>query len=60
LPIGLPAAPGGLPNSIPTGTGIGASGTICFSSGIENAIYKVAKKQTISPAAAELTLRCLG
>jgi len=29
---------------------IGASGTICFSSGIENAIYEMAKKQTISPA----------
>jgi sugar lactone lactonase YvrE len=43
LPIGLPAAvPGGLP--VPTGVGVGASGTIYFSSGIENAIYKVAKK----------------
>ena len=43
LPIGLPAAaPGGLP--VPTGVGVGASGTIYFSSNIENAIYKVAKK----------------
>jgi sugar lactone lactonase YvrE len=43
LPIGLPAAaPGGLP--VPTGVGVGASGTIYFSSDIENAIYKVAKK----------------
>jgi sugar lactone lactonase YvrE len=45
LPIGLPpATPGGLP--VPTGVGIGASGTIYFSSDIENAIYKVTKKQT--------------
>jgi sugar lactone lactonase YvrE len=44
LPIGLPAAPGGLPTNIPTGVGVGASGTIYFSSDIENAIYKVAKK----------------
>src|SRR5437667_8079586 len=43
LPIGLPAAaPGGLP--VPTGVGVGASGTIYFSSDIENAIYKVTKK----------------
>jgi sugar lactone lactonase YvrE len=43
LPIGLPAAvPGGLP--VPTGVGVGASGTIYFSSNIENAIYKVTKK----------------
>ncbi len=43
LPIGLPApAPGGLP--VPTGVGVGESGTIYFSSGIENAIYKVTKK----------------
>ena len=43
LPIGLPAAaPGGLP--VPTGVGVGASGTIYVSSNIENAIYKVAKK----------------
>jgi streptogramin lyase len=43
LPIGLPAAvPGGLP--VPTGVGVGASGTIYFSSNIENAIYKVVKK----------------
>ena len=34
--------PAGLP--VPTGAGVGASGTIYFSSGIENAIYKVAKK----------------
>jgi sugar lactone lactonase YvrE len=44
LPIGLPAAPGGLPTNIPTGVGVGASGTIYFSSDIENAIYKVAKR----------------
>ena len=44
LPIGLAAAPGGLPTNIPTGVGIGASGTIYFSSDIENAIYKVTKK----------------
>ena len=44
LPIGLPATPGGLPTNIPTGVGVGASGTIYFSSDIENAIYKVAKK----------------
>jgi glucose/arabinose dehydrogenase len=44
LPIGLPATPGGLPTNIPTGVGIGASGTIYFSSDIENAIYKVTKK----------------
>jgi sugar lactone lactonase YvrE len=43
LPIGLPpATPGGLP--VPTGVGIGASGTIYFSSDIENAIYRVTKK----------------
>ena len=43
LSIGLPApAPGGLP--VPTGVGVGESGTIYFSSGIENAIYKVTKK----------------
>jgi streptogramin lyase len=44
LPIGLPAAPGGLPTNIPTGVGVGASGTIYFSSDVENAIYKVTKK----------------
>jgi sugar lactone lactonase YvrE len=44
LPIGLAAAPGGLPTNIPTGVGIGASGVIYFSSDIENAIYKVTKK----------------
>jgi len=44
LPIGLPAVPGGLPTNIPTGVGVGASGTIYFSSDIENANYKVAKK----------------
>src|SRR6185312_13729892 len=43
LPIGLPAAPGGLPSNIPTGVGIGATGTIYFSSDIENAIYKVTR-----------------
>ena len=44
LPIGLAAAPGGLPSNIPTGVGVGASGAIYFSSDIENAIYKVTKK----------------
>ena len=44
LTIGLPAAPGGLPTNIPTGVGVGASGTIYFSSDIENAIYKITKK----------------
>ena len=42
LPIGLPAAPGGLPTNIPTG--VAATGTIYFSSDIENAIYKVVNK----------------
>jgi sugar lactone lactonase YvrE len=44
LPIGLPAAPGGLPSNIPTGVGIGATGVIYFSSDIENAIYKVVRR----------------
>lgn len=44
LPIGMPAAPGGLPTNIPTGVGVGATGTIYFSSDVENAIYKVVKK----------------
>jgi streptogramin lyase len=44
LPIGLPGAPGTLPTNIPTGVGVGASGTIYFSSDIENAIYKITKK----------------
>jgi sugar lactone lactonase YvrE len=44
LPIGLAAAPGGLPTNIPTGVGVGSSGIIYFSSDIENAIYKIAKK----------------
>jgi sugar lactone lactonase YvrE len=44
LPIGLPATPGGLPTNIPTGVGVGATGTIYFSSDIENAIYKVTKQ----------------
>jgi streptogramin lyase len=44
LPIGLPAAPGGLPSNIPTGVGVGATGVIYFSSDIENAIYKVVRK----------------
>jgi sugar lactone lactonase YvrE len=44
LPIGLPAAPGGLPSNIPTGVGIGATGVIYFSSDLENAIYKVVRK----------------
>ena len=44
LPIGLAGAPGGLPTNTPTGVGIGMSGTIYFSSDIENAIYKITKK----------------
>ena len=44
LPIGLAGAPGGLPTNIPTGVGVGASGTIYFSSDLENAIYKISKK----------------
>jgi sugar lactone lactonase YvrE len=44
LPIGLAAAPGGLPSNIPTGVGVGATGVIYFSSDVENAIYKVTKK----------------
>lgn len=44
LPIGLPAVPGGLPTNIPTGVAIGGTGTVYFSSDIENAIYKVVKK----------------
>ena len=44
LPIGLPAAPGGLLSNIPTGVGVGASGVIYFSSDVENAIYKVVRK----------------
>ena len=44
LPIGMPAAPGGLPSNIPTGVGVGATGVIYFSSDVENAIYKVVKR----------------
>ncbi|MBR0828841.1 SMP-30/gluconolactonase/LRE family protein [Bradyrhizobium manausense] len=44
LPIGLQGAPGGLPTHIPTGVAVGASGVIYFTSDVENAIYKVAKK----------------
>lgn len=44
LPIGLPAAPGGLPTNIPTGVGVGATGVIYFSSDLENAIYKITRK----------------
>jgi sugar lactone lactonase YvrE len=44
LPIGLAAAPGGLPSNIPTGVGVGASGIIYVSSDIENAIYRITKK----------------
>ncbi|HZC98377.1 MAG TPA: hypothetical protein VE267_20060 [Bradyrhizobium sp.] len=44
LPIGLVGAPGGLPTNIPTGVGVGATGTIYFSSDIENAIYKITRK----------------
>jgi streptogramin lyase len=39
LPIGLPGNP-----TVPTGVGVGASGTIYFSSDFENAIYKITKK----------------
>jgi hypothetical protein len=42
LPIGLPAAPGGLLGNIPTD--VGASGVICVSSDVENAIYKVVRR----------------
>ena len=42
LPIGLVAAPGGLPTNI--ATGVGATGVIYFSSDIENAIYRSTKK----------------
>jgi hypothetical protein len=35
---------GASPTHIPTGVGVGASGTIYFSSDIENAIYKISKK----------------
>ncbi|MDD1534190.1 MULTISPECIES: SMP-30/gluconolactonase/LRE family protein [unclassified Bradyrhizobium] len=44
LPIGLPGTPGGLPSNIPTGVAVGASGVIYFSSDVDNAIYKAAKK----------------
>ncbi len=44
LPIGLVAAPGLPPTNMPTGVGVGASGTIYVSSDIENAIYKLTKK----------------
>lgn len=44
LPIGLPAAPGGLPTNIPTGVAVGGTGTIYVSSDIENAIYELTKK----------------
>jgi len=44
LPIGLAAAPGGLPSNIPTGVGVGATGVIYFSSDVENAIYRVVRK----------------
>jgi sugar lactone lactonase YvrE len=44
LPIGLQGAAGGLPTHMPTGVGVGASGTIYVSSDIENAIYKLTKK----------------
>ncbi len=39
LPIGLPGNP-----YMPTGVGVGASGTIYFSSDLENAIYKITKR----------------
>lgn len=44
LPIGLAGATGTLPTNIPTGVGVGASGTIYVSSDIENAIYTLKKK----------------
>lgn len=44
LPIGLVAAPGLPPTDIPTGVAVGGSGTIYFSSDIENAIYRVTAK----------------
>jgi sugar lactone lactonase YvrE len=44
LPIGLAGAPGGLPTNIPTGVGVGATGTIYVASDIENAIYKLTRK----------------
>jgi sugar lactone lactonase YvrE len=44
LPIGLASAAGTLPTNIPTGVGVGASGTIYVSSDIENAIYTLKKK----------------
>ena len=44
LPIGLAGAPDGLPTNIPTGVGVGATGTIYFSSDVENAIYEITKK----------------
>lgn len=44
LPIGLAGAAGTLPTNIPTGVGVGASGTIYVSSDIENAIYALKKK----------------
>jgi sugar lactone lactonase YvrE len=44
LPIGLASAVGTLPTNIPTGVGVGASGTIYVSSDIENAIYTIKKK----------------
>jgi sugar lactone lactonase YvrE len=44
LPIGLVGAPGTLPTNIPTGVAISSSGTIYFSSDIENSIYKITKK----------------
>jgi sugar lactone lactonase YvrE len=42
LPIGLPAIPGVLPTNV--GVGVGTSGTIYFTSDVENAIYKITKK----------------
>jgi hypothetical protein len=34
----------GIADPIPTAIGVGASGTIYFSSDLENAIYKITKK----------------
>jgi hypothetical protein len=44
LPIGLMGARGDCPTDIPTGVGVGASGTVYVLSDIENAVYKVTKK----------------
>jgi len=43
LPIGLVGA-SGLATDMPTGVGVGASGTIYFSSDLDNAIYSITNK----------------